>query len=135
MIELAFPWALLLLPAPLLVWRFVPPYQVRVSALRFPFFRRIALKEIAAADNDSVALAEILRRTALVAFPRADVAALHGERWLDFLDRTYGGCGFRNGPGRAVATAPYARFVGPPDLAPLAFEWVRGHRRPGSAAP
>ncbi len=98
-------------------------------------YRRAALKEIASADNDSAALAEILRRTALVAFPRADVAALHGERWLDFLDRAYGGSGFRNGPGRAVATAPYARFAGPPDLAPLAFEWVRGHRRPGSAAP
>lgn len=42
MIELAFPWALLLLPAPWLVWRFLPPHREQVSALRFPFFRRIA---------------------------------------------------------------------------------------------
>ena len=42
MIELAFPWALLLLPAPWLVWRFAPPHRERVSALRIPFFRRIA---------------------------------------------------------------------------------------------
>ncbi|MGI9437170.1 MAG: VWA domain-containing protein [Geminicoccaceae bacterium] len=42
MIELAFPWALLLLPAPWLVWRFVPPHRERVSALRVPFFRRLA---------------------------------------------------------------------------------------------
>ncbi len=42
MIELAFPWALLLLPAPWLVWYFVPPYRKRAPALRFPFFYRIA---------------------------------------------------------------------------------------------
>ena len=42
MIELAFPWALLLLPAPWLVWRFLPPHREQVPALRFPFFRRIA---------------------------------------------------------------------------------------------
>lgn len=41
MIELAFPWALLLLPAPWLVWRFMPPRRERLPALRVPFFRRI----------------------------------------------------------------------------------------------
>ena len=42
MIQLGFPWALLLLPAPLLIWRFTPPYRKTVPALRFPFFRQIA---------------------------------------------------------------------------------------------
>lgn len=42
MISLAMPWVLLLLPLPVLVWRFVPPHRERVPALRFPFFRRIA---------------------------------------------------------------------------------------------
>ena len=41
MIGLAAPWALLLLPLPILVWWLVPPHRERVSALRFPFFRRI----------------------------------------------------------------------------------------------
>ena len=41
MIEFAFPYALLLLPAPWLVWRFLPPYRQNVASLRFPFFRRI----------------------------------------------------------------------------------------------
>lgn len=41
MIELGFPYALLLLPAPWLVWRFFPPYRQNVASLRFPFFRRI----------------------------------------------------------------------------------------------
>ena len=98
-------------------------------------YRRAALKEIAAACNDPAALAEILRRTALTAFPRADVAALHGDRWLGFLDGAYGGSGFREGSGRALATAPYARVAGPLDLAPLVAEWVRRHRQPEGAAP
>lgn len=42
MIELAFPWALLLLPAPWLVWRFAPSHREEVPAVRLPFFRRIA---------------------------------------------------------------------------------------------
>jgi len=40
-ISLAFPWALLLLPLPWLVWRFSPPRREQVPALRFPFFHRI----------------------------------------------------------------------------------------------
>lgn len=38
MFELAFPWALLALPLPLLVWWLVPPHREQVSALRIPFF-------------------------------------------------------------------------------------------------
>lgn len=42
MIELAFPWALLLLPLPWLIYWLVPPWRERMPALRFPFFRNIA---------------------------------------------------------------------------------------------
>lgn len=38
---LAHPWLLLLLPLPLLVWRFLPPHRSRVQAIRIPFFRDI----------------------------------------------------------------------------------------------
>lgn len=41
MLSLGFPWALLALPLPLLIWWLVPPHRERVAALRFPFFRRI----------------------------------------------------------------------------------------------
>ncbi|WP_138469312.1 VWA domain-containing protein [Poseidonocella sp. HB161398] len=41
MIVLAQPWALLLLPLPLLCHRLLPPRREQVPSLRFPFFRRI----------------------------------------------------------------------------------------------
>lgn len=37
----ALPWALLLLPAPWLVWKFAPPHRERSSAIRIPFFRQV----------------------------------------------------------------------------------------------
>lgn len=48
MMTLGFPWALLMLPLPILVRWLVPPRREQVPALRFPFFRRIA--ESAGAD-------------------------------------------------------------------------------------
>ncbi len=58
MIELAFPYALLLLPAPVLVRWLVRPHRERMSGLRIPFFRRIA----AALGEEPQEGAVILRR-------------------------------------------------------------------------
>ncbi|MGX1099880.1 VWA domain-containing protein [Amorphus sp. MBR-141] len=41
MISLGAPWALLLLPLPILARWLLPPHRERVPALRFPFFRRV----------------------------------------------------------------------------------------------
>ncbi|MCE8554671.1 VWA domain-containing protein [Ruegeria pomeroyi] len=61
MIALGFPLALLLLPLPLVVWRFLPARREQVSALRFPFFRQI----VRAAEVTPGEGAVILRRTRL----------------------------------------------------------------------
>ena len=108
-------------------------------------YRRAALEEIRLAGESPAALAEILRRTALAAFPRADVAGLFGEEWLAFLDRTGGsrsGSGasaFREGPGRAFAVAPYERETpersDAKELSSLAMGWVRRHRRSEEGEP
>jgi len=54
----------------------------------------------------------LLRRVAISRFPRHNVAALTGEAWLAFLDRTFGdGSAFRSGVGRVLLSAPYAGTV------------------------
>lgn len=76
-------------------------------------YRRAALAELRALAPDLVAgdpaalapLDRLIRRTALVAFPRPEVATLTGEAWIAFLDRT-GGTFAPFGP--ALATGPYA---------------------------
>ena len=44
MFELAHPWVLALLPAPLLVWWLLPPYKERKRAVRIPFFAELVEK-------------------------------------------------------------------------------------------
>ncbi len=61
MIGLAAPWALLLLPLPLLAWWLLPPHRERVPAVRFPFFRRI----VAEAGVEPRAGAVVLARSRL----------------------------------------------------------------------
>jgi len=98
-------------------------------------YRRAALDEIDAlppADAANVtALATILKRTALAAYPRAEVASLTGRAWLAFLDRTSGSEEFtRNGD--SLAQAAYGRPAG--DDTPLlaaARRWVKHHRVEG----
>ena len=58
MLDFAYPLALLALPLPLLAWWLLPPQRERVSALRVPFFEKIA----AAAGSEARAGAVILRR-------------------------------------------------------------------------
>jgi Ca-activated chloride channel family protein len=42
MFEFAWPWALLLLPLPILVWWLWPPYRARQASVQIPFFDRLA---------------------------------------------------------------------------------------------
>lgn len=102
----------------------------RVRRWRANAYRRAALAELATAGEDPAAIALVLRRTALAAWPRAEVAGLSGEAWLAFLDRSGGQPGFVEGPGRALLDAPYRSGPPQPGLAPLAARWVRRHRAP-----
>jgi hypothetical protein len=107
-------------------------------------YRRAALREWAilhahAQDNRLRAqalraLPALVKRTALAAEPRARVAALSAQAWLDYLDRSLPGAGFARGPGRALMTMAYAREL--PDaeqseaLFALTRRWI-GHHRAG----
>lgn len=81
-------------------------------------YRRLALRELSIIEDQLAqsgrrpqALAQIsilLKRTALSAFPRADVAWLSGDRWLAFLDKTMGVKEFTQGEGRLLSELPFA---------------------------
>ena len=104
-------------------------------------YRRAALAELDGivhspmVDRDPVLaidnLALLVRRTALVAYPRERIAPLNGAPWLDFLDRSYAGHEFSQGAGRALGLVPYApRSVAAEDVTPLADlvrQWIRTH--------
>lgn len=51
---------------------------------------------------------QLLRRLALMHFPRQQVASLTGQQWLAFLDKTGNTTAFSQGAGRILADAPYA---------------------------
>ena len=78
-------------------------------------WRRQALQELAGLRSlpsgpqaGVIALSVLLRRVAISRFPRREVAALNGDAWLAFLDRTFGANNqFASDTGRLLATAPY----------------------------
>ncbi|MEP9375971.1 DUF4381 domain-containing protein [Aquabacter sp. CN5-332] len=98
-------------------------------------YRRAALAELArigqATDADSAQrISTILKRAALVAYPREQTAALTGPAWLAFLDRTGGTSAFTQGPARelvplAFGAASHADGIA---IARAAAHWVRRHR-------
>jgi len=93
-------------------------------------YRRAALSELVTSGDDPAAIAAILRRTALAAWPRGEVASLSGGEWLAFLDATGGDGGFVAGPGETMLAAPYrpGRAEPAPELRDLARRWIRRHR-------
>ncbi len=62
--------------------------------------------EVEVADSLS-GLSRLVRRVALMARPRAEVAALQGGAWLDVLDEICGKQVFRNGYGQLLEHGPY----------------------------
>ena len=106
--------------------------------------RRAALQELESLharftrDGDAsrlcADLSALLRRSALLAVPRREVAGLTGERWLAWLDQGRPERPFQDGPGRALAEAPYRPDTGVDALALLALcrHWLQN--MPGGEA-
>ena len=119
-----------------------------LAAYRANAYHRAADRELAAlqsaldagaADYGVVAgqVSQVLKRAALVAFPREAVAPLSGAAWLRFLDQTGGTTAFRNGAGRALTEAVFRQSHrdAAVELRPLvaaARLWLRNHRAPAT---
>ncbi|QDY69619.1 DUF4381 domain-containing protein [Qingshengfaniella alkalisoli] len=92
-------------------------------------YRRAALAELERAKSDPAQIAEILRRTALAAYPREQVAGLSGSPWLEFLDNCGAGVLFGETVGQELLVAPYRKDApASVDLFNAAEQWVRKHR-------
>ncbi|GLK85874.1 DUF4381 domain-containing protein [Ancylobacter defluvii] len=141
----------IVVPAPVPWWPPAPGWWMLLAALlagllillvaavrrwRRNAYRREALAALdrlgPATDAAGVAaISAILKRTALVAYPRAQVAPLTGRAWLAFLDRTSGTDAFT---GSAASLAPAVSGVPAGDGAALraaARRWVKHHRAEG----
>jgi len=79
----------------------------------------------------------LVKRTALHCFSREKIASLSGEKWLAFLDASYRGKGFSQGPGRLLEELAYqpegqiksytSEIIRP--LIDLVRTWIKKHRR------
>jgi len=136
--------ALLVLGALWLLWRGWRRHRAnryRREALRVIDSLRPAVASADAAQRAHalLAMAEVLKRAALAAWPRQQVAALSGAAWAQFLDRHAGGAHHA-----AAALAPFVadvQYHGASALAGLSraeaqalidagHDWLVGHRVP-----
>lgn len=67
MYELGYPWLLLLLPAPLLVWWLLPPHHETSASIRLPFFDKVAEAANISPTEGSVIPRKSLRQTIIEA--------------------------------------------------------------------
>lgn len=139
----------IVMPPPVPWWPPAPGWWIVAAALaaalailavhmirryRHNAYRRAALAELAALDpvNEParvLALSAILKRAALVAYPRAEVASLTGAAWMAFLDRTAGTDAFTKGPAAALERAAYGAPTGDgAAIVAAARRWVKRHR-------
>lgn len=108
-------------------------------------YRREALRALAALEpavrdparraGALLELAGLLKRVAVTAYPRVQVARLTGAEWSSFLDRTAEGAAFSQGPGvvlqAAVSNPRTAASLDEPSIHELlqtARGWIRRHQ-------
>lgn len=129
--------AMLLIAAVLLTLRLVVNYR----ANRYRRAGQEQLAELRKLSHDSanrdVAIAqtgELLKRVAIAAWPRDNVANLSGKRWLTFLNETGDGTLISDKQGRIFSDILYCRKIGEQlspneveELFDLADRWIRKH--------
>ena len=130
----------LLLPAPVSLWPATPAWAVLGASLlalllwlawrvwrawRRNAYRREALRAVDAARAPAE-IAAVLKRTALAAWPRPEVAGLAGADWAGFLRRTAPRARLSEDAARTLSDLAYAAAL--PDEARAAAQlWIRRH--------
>lgn len=76
-------------------------------------------------------LSELLKRVALVYFPRQQVAGLQGKEWIDFLNRTSRGIDFTDLESQLLESPFKAQDTGSISALMSGVErWIKQRRRP-----
>ena len=94
-------------------------------------YRRQALVELKQMSPEQPDLGDqigtLVKRTAMAAYPRDQVASLTGEEWAGFLVASTSG---KTTPTEAslLASAPYTKHGKPERLITAADQWIRAHR-------
>lgn len=103
-------------------WRFFADW-------RHNRYRREALRELEHLEISAVPV--LLKRTALAAWPRKEVASLSGEHWLQFLSTQGKDRMFTEDLGRRLLDLDYRNSTLNPSeesaLRRLASQWIRRH--------
>jgi hypothetical protein len=93
-------------------------------------YRRVAIRELKTIEAS--AIPSLLKRTALAAWPREQVASLSAEQWLRFLEKHAPGKELSKEAGRLLVEVDYreARLTAEQEIAlrKAAGDWIRGHR-------
>lgn len=97
-----------------------------IARYRHNAYRRAALAALDTAEAGDIST--ILKRAALAAWPRAEVASLTGADWLAFLDRTARSDAFSRGAGRDLETLAFGGTGDTQAVLAAARNWVRRHR-------
>ena len=108
-------------------------------------YRRSALHDLAAIEEQVRSpltrtagirqLSVLLKRVALAAYPRAEVASLTGNKWIAFLDQHISGDLFIKGPGQVLTAAMIEPNPGTDltdsdcdGMIQAVRRWITGHR-------
>ena len=99
----------------------------RVQQWRSNAYRRAALGELESAASVAE-ISEILKRTALAVFPRAEVASLSGAAWTDWLGQAVDG-EVPVAVGESLAQGVFSKSEsGTVDVSLFAANWIRQHK-------
>lgn len=82
----------------------------RWSSWRAGAYRRRAIEEMNTMSNIRL-LPELLKRTALAAYPRETVASLTGDKWLAFLNESAPEAWFQGDTGETLKTLQYSPYA------------------------
>jgi len=114
-----------------LAYIFYKKRQEKLRAKKFALnelkrIRTILRSESANYNYAIQSLSALLRQCALTAYPRQDVASLHGHDWLNFLDKVGRTNLFTTGIGKVLTTGPFQKdFTDfPEELIIISQKWI-----------